>query len=92
MPLNCGERAMLTLECIDISADNTLLTSGSTDGTVRIWNLETGKFMAGPLGTNAGDVSAVRFSQDSKKLAVVSIYGNCLEVLLKPGKCRLASA
>ncbi|KAJ8586907.1 YVTN repeat-like/Quino protein amine dehydrogenase [Rhizopogon salebrosus TDB-379] len=64
------------LECIEISADNTLLTSGSTDGTVRIWNLDTGKFVAGPLGTNAGYVSAVRFSQDSKKLAVVSTYGN----------------
>jgi WD40 repeat protein len=68
------------LECIDISADKTLLTSGSTDGTVRIWNLDTGKFVAGPLGTNAGYVSAVRFPQDSKKLAVVSTYGNCLEV------------
>ncbi|KAJ8580478.1 YVTN repeat-like/Quino protein amine dehydrogenase [Rhizopogon salebrosus TDB-379] len=68
------------LECIDISADNTLLTSGSMDGTVRIWNLDTGKFVAGPLGTEAGRVDAVRFSQDSNKLAVVSVFGNCLEV------------
>ncbi|KAJ8591721.1 YVTN repeat-like/Quino protein amine dehydrogenase [Rhizopogon salebrosus TDB-379] len=68
------------LECIDISADNTLLTSRSIDGTVRIWNLDTGKFVAGPFGTGAGRMDAVRFSEDSKKLAVVSCYGNCLEV------------
>ncbi|KAG2356951.1 quinon protein alcohol dehydrogenase-like superfamily, partial [Suillus spraguei] len=29
--------------CIDISADSTLLASGSYDSTARIWNLETGK-------------------------------------------------
>jgi WD40 repeat protein len=68
------------LDCIDISADNTLLTSGSVDGTVRIWNLDTGKFVSGPFSTEAGRVEAVRFSQDSKKLAVLSCYGNCLEV------------
>ncbi|KAJ8591398.1 WD40 repeat-like protein [Rhizopogon salebrosus TDB-379] len=66
--------------CIDISADNTLLTSGSINGTVRIWNLDTGKLVAGPLGTEAGRVAAVRFSHDSKKLAVVAQFGNCLEV------------
>jgi WD40 repeat protein len=68
------------LECIDISADNTLLTSGSIDGSVRIWNLDTGKLVAGPLGTDTGYVGAVRFSQDSKKFAVVATHGNCLEV------------
>jgi WD40 repeat protein len=68
------------LECIDISADNTLLTSGSIDGTVRIWNLDSGKLVAGPLGTDVGHVGGVRFSQDSKKLAVVAHYWDCLQV------------
>jgi WD40 repeat protein len=68
------------LECIDISADNTLLTSGSIDGTVWIWNLDTGELVAGPLGTKAGHVGAVRFSEDSKKFAVVASHGNCLKV------------
>ena len=68
------------IECIDISVDNTLLTSGSIDGTVRIWNLDTGKLVAGPLGTDAGHVGGVRFSQDSKKLAVLSCNWKCLEV------------
>jgi WD40 repeat protein len=78
--LNKDGQPLGGLECIDISADNTLLTSGSIDGTVRIWNLDTGKLVAGPLGTDAGLVGGVRFSQDSKKLAVVASDGNCLEV------------
>jgi WD40 repeat protein len=35
----------LTVSCIDISADNMLLASGSHDFTARIWNLETGKLL-----------------------------------------------
>ncbi|KAG2738733.1 WD40 repeat-like protein [Suillus brevipes Sb2] len=67
--------------CIDISADNTRLASGSLDTTARIWNLETGKLVAGPFMNELEDpVGAVRFSPDSKKLAVKSWTGQCLEV------------
>ncbi|KAG2042014.1 kinase-like domain-containing protein [Suillus americanus] len=64
---------------IDISGDSTLLASGAEDFTVRIWNLETGKPVAGPF-KSADWVGAVRFSRDSKKLAVKSWWGNYLEV------------
>ncbi|KIK36082.1 hypothetical protein CY34DRAFT_811588 [Suillus luteus UH-Slu-Lm8-n1] len=67
------------IQCIDISEDNTLLASGSWDETVRIWNLETGKLVAGPF-KSIDWVGAVRFSTDSKKLAVKSWTGKCLEV------------
>ncbi|KAG2343544.1 tricorn protease domain 2-containing protein [Suillus weaverae] len=68
------------INCIDISAGKrTLLASGSTDETVRIWNLETGKLVAG-LFKSVGRVGAVRFSPDSKKLAVKLDWGTCLEV------------
>jgi WD40 repeat protein len=67
------------ISCIDISADNTLLASGSDDWTTRIWNLETGKLVAGPF-KSVHAVSAVRFSTDSKKLAVELWAGKCLEV------------
>ncbi|KAG1812156.1 quinon protein alcohol dehydrogenase-like superfamily [Suillus subaureus] len=67
------------INCIDISADNTLLASGSLDETVRIWNLETGKLLAGPF-KSIGFVGAVRFSPDSKKLAVKLDWGTGLEI------------
>jgi WD40 repeat protein len=70
-----------TISCIDISADNTLLASGSDDRTARIWNLETGKLVAGPFGSDHDRwVGSVRFSTDSKKLAVELLGGKCLEV------------
>jgi WD40 repeat protein len=69
----------LRISCIDISVDNTLLASGSFDWTARVWNLETGKLVTGPFNS-IHFVSAVRFTTDSKKLAVKSISGNCLEV------------
>ncbi|KAG2343557.1 WD40 repeat-like protein [Suillus weaverae] len=67
------------ITCIDISADSTLLASGSGDCTARIWNLETGKLVAGPFKIR-GPVAAVGFSPDSKKLAVRPISGTWLEV------------
>jgi len=70
--------------CIDVSVDNKLLASGSLDHTARIWDLSlnTGKLVAGPFEcVDTDSVVAVRFSQDSKKLAVKSrAYGGCLEV------------
>ncbi|KAG2341784.1 hypothetical protein BDR05DRAFT_427305 [Suillus weaverae] len=40
------------INCIDISADSTLLVSGAEDYTVQIWNLETSS-VAGPLKSTA---------------------------------------
>ncbi|OJA17694.1 hypothetical protein AZE42_06715 [Rhizopogon vesiculosus] len=67
------------IKCIDISPDSTLLASGSRDETVRIWSLVTGKLIAGPF-EGVGFMGAIRFSQDSKKLAVSSEVGNGLDV------------
>jgi WD40 repeat protein len=58
------------INCIDIAMDNTLLASGSADQTARIWNLDTRKLVAGPFKSE-DMVGAVRFSPDSKKLAVM---------------------
>ncbi|KAJ8582856.1 WD40 repeat-like protein [Rhizopogon salebrosus TDB-379] len=64
---------------IDICNESTLFASGSEDYTTRIWSLDTGKLVAGPF-KSADWVGAVRFSRDSKKLAVNSFVGKCLEV------------
>jgi WD40 repeat protein len=68
-----------SITCIDISEDNTLLASGSSDETARIWNLSTSKLVAGPF-ESIHWVGSVRFSTDSKKLAVKVWTGKCLEV------------
>jgi len=68
------------ITCIDISADSKLLASGSYfDGTVLIRGMDTGKLVAGPFESDDA-VGAVRFSPNSKKLAVRSEVGKCLEV------------
>jgi WD40 repeat protein len=69
------------ITCIDISADNTLLASGSDDGTAWIWNLETGKLVADPFqSVHNFSCAAVQFSTDSKKLAVRTWMATSLEV------------
>ncbi|KAG2036653.1 kinase-like domain-containing protein [Suillus americanus] len=66
--------------CIDISVDEcTLLASGSSDRTARIWNLDTGELVTGPFECTIW-ISAVRFSPDLKKLAVKLGSGACLQV------------
>jgi WD40 repeat protein len=67
------------VNCVNISVDNTLLASGADDFTARIWNLDTGKLVAGPF-KSIGMVGAVRFSTNSKKLALKSDVGKCVEV------------
>jgi WD40 repeat protein len=69
------------IECIDISTDNLRLASGSFDKTARIWKMDTGKLelVVDPF-EGKHSVGAVRFSPDSKKLAVMSWAGRCLEV------------
>ncbi|KAG1805641.1 uncharacterized protein BJ212DRAFT_1486201 [Suillus subaureus] len=66
------------ISCIDISADSKLLASGAGD-VARIWNLGTGKHVAGPFKT-VDFVGTARFSTDSKKVAVNLWTGSRLEV------------
>jgi len=69
------------INCIDISADGKLLASGSDhDGTVLIRGMDTGELVADSFKTGDDFVGAVRFSPNSKKLAVQSDVGKCLEV------------
>ncbi|KAG2145756.1 hypothetical protein DEU56DRAFT_910042 [Suillus clintonianus] len=68
-----------SITCVDVSADCTLLASGSWDVTARIWSLKTGELMAGPF-RSVDWVGSVRLSTDSKKLAVKSWTGRWLEV------------
>ncbi|KAG2115778.1 WD40-repeat-containing domain protein [Suillus discolor] len=75
------EESNSPIDCIDISWDSTLLAGGlhASSYKVQIWSLETGKPVAVPFNI-PHKASAVRFSQDSKKLAVQSNMGRHLAV------------
>jgi WD40 repeat protein len=60
-----------SIYCIDISGDSTLLAVASY-GEVRIWNLNTGKLVADPFDVGGLIPQTLRFSKDSRKLAVSS--------------------
>jgi WD40 repeat protein len=56
------------IHCIDICADSTLL-AGASYREVWIWTLDTGELMAGPFVIGLEIPIALRFSEDSHKLA-----------------------
>ncbi|KAG2351020.1 prolyl oligopeptidase [Suillus weaverae] len=71
------------IDWIDISADSTLLAGASRiDSKVRIWNLDTGELVAGPfkISDDYAGPTTLRFSADSRKLAVLSNQKHCLRI------------
>ncbi|KAG2738842.1 YVTN repeat-like/Quino protein amine dehydrogenase [Suillus brevipes Sb2] len=60
--------------CIDISSDSTLLMGAASFREVRIWNLDTGELVASLFKIGGVIPVALRFSEDSRKLAVSSYY------------------
>jgi WD40 repeat protein len=63
------------ISCMDFSPDGTLIAAGSELGRVWVWSLDTVKIVAGPLECSDDYVGALRFSEDSRKLAVISRWG-----------------
>ena len=54
---------------MSFSPDGRLLASGGDDGTVRLWDPDTGEPVGGPLTGHSDGVSAVAFRPDGKALA-----------------------
>ncbi|PVU99454.1 hypothetical protein BB559_000689 [Furculomyces boomerangus] len=70
---------------MSLNHENTLLASGSSDGTVRVWNLQSGKpetVLFGNTQPNKKGISSIQFSPspvpEMRYLAAIGDDGNCL--------------
>jgi WD40 repeat protein/serine/threonine protein kinase len=56
------------VQSVDIQSDLRMIVSGSTDGSVKVWDLDTGEIIHNLEGHN-GDVTSVTFSPDGRYIA-----------------------
>jgi WD40 repeat protein len=63
-----------TINSLDVGLfDNqSIVVSGSRDGTTRMWNLETGEPVGGPISVHYGAVNSVSLDRASKLKVIVS--------------------
>ncbi len=77
------------VHALAVSPNGQFVASGSDDGTVKLWNLETGREIAMlPFEQTGSGVSSVAFSHDNKTVAMSLRYGvaNSNHVLLWDGQ------
>ncbi len=72
---------------IDIDAAGRRLVSASLDGTVRVWDLRTGK-AGGSFSNHTDDVYAARFSRDGRTIVSTGGDGRVVVADAKSGRVR----
>lgn len=63
------------VSCFSFSPDGHKIASGSIDGTVRVWNADTGAVIGLPVSGHANSTSCISFSPFSHRIASGSIDG-----------------
>ncbi|WP_165066659.1 serine/threonine-protein kinase [Paludisphaera rhizosphaerae] len=70
-PRSLDDPSLATLggaaDCLALSPDGRLITTGHYDGTIRLWEASTGQLLS-RLGAHASRVRAVAFSPDGRRL------------------------
>ncbi|KIM26361.1 hypothetical protein M408DRAFT_72893 [Serendipita vermifera MAFF 305830] len=56
------------VECVSFSPDGKRIVSGSDDGTIIVWDAETGAVVAGPFEGHSSWVTSVGFSPDGNRI------------------------
>jgi WD40 repeat protein len=82
IPMKAAEQHKRTVWAIDVSPDNQLIASASTDNTVKLWH-PSGRLVTTLFGHEA-EVRDVRFSPDGKFLASAST-DNTVKIWRKDG-------
>jgi WD40 repeat protein/tRNA A-37 threonylcarbamoyl transferase component Bud32 len=68
-PLRAIVLQQAEITCVAFSRDGSLIATGSTDGTVRLWDAATGRSRVGPLRRHQGEAVAMAFNPDGTTLA-----------------------
>ncbi|MDV7243576.1 MULTISPECIES: TIR domain-containing protein [Rhodococcus] len=67
--LDIAETTAAGVKDIALSSDERRIVTGGVDGTVRLWEADTGKPIDAPMTGNQGEVVIVRFSPDGRRIA-----------------------
>jgi hypothetical protein len=80
LTIETNDRHARKVSALDVSADSSMVASGSLDGSVIVWSVTTGQRRVGPWNLDQGKVSSVQFSRCGNCLAA------CVNILNPPNQ------
>ena len=73
--MGVSTKSTLHAHSVSYSPNGKLIVSGYVDGSVRIWDINTGKLVMNPLKGHTGRVDSVSFSPNGEKIVSASVDG-----------------